>query len=1399
MLPRSADSNTTRVLIIRGVGLKPFARRRRSGGRSFTPVVVGLVGITAVIFFAHDRGWYVGDTQFYFPWNPGRTLSQGLAIWQDHTDLGGTISGVVFPPHAYLALLRGIGASAWFAQRVWFVTVLSGGAVGTAALARFFGVRRVAAFVAGCAFIASPFTVGFFYPTWLFLCAAICPWLALSALNGTCGDRGWRWAALPALLVASVVFNAPAVAFAALPVVAMLLYARVSSRAGWQTIIRWLVRVAVLLALALLPNAIASLSSRGAQLKNLASTEGIQAIALSSTWSESMRGLGGWLVYWNPGGRLTLPQVDAYLSNWVVVVCSFVSVGCAVAVVAITPRRARLVFGALFVGSASLMVGAYPLTAPPPFGWFVDRLYRQVPATFAFRNVYKAGAGLVVALAILLAFGAEWAMTTWRGRVVRLALATLTAFVLLATSFPLWSGAILRVNQRLHHQPPAYWYSATHWLDRRPGDGRVLVVPGSVFDQYRWGSTSNGDLFSSFLDRAVVLGGAFPGSQGDAGDLVQALNAYVSSGLYSPGTLAPIAKRLGIDYVLVRNDLAWRRTGVVRPSALESLRDDPDLHLAAVFGRPGENTVAAHDRGTADRRLPPVEIYSIGQPESAARAGTARATSDGPALLVSGDGEAWPELAGNGLLQLLGPVRYTGRIDGTTLRRELEKGAMVAVTDTNRRRSTAFGAQAVTLSRSVTTSVQDLFNRRGSQTVATYGDAKSIDYVGPPVLFAPGPAHGPWAAFDGDPSTSWLTGSFFSRGGKLLHVELKHPHDLTSIDVQAASGHDVRPVEQIRVSFGRGRSVVIPLDSTGRGTATFSARRTRAFDIAVDRLAPGGGAYGLADVSVSGLDLARRIEVPNDVIRVARRDHAVSRSLATAPIRYLFSRARGRTQDAEPSLRRRFEVGSSRDFQLTGSLAIDGHTPDAVVASLIGSSTMAIAADQTVAQDTHGMSAVDGDLSTAWFVPRRSTSTLAVQIPPTSVDSVEVRIPRNRAGALLNVTILANGSSATSSGFDCAPDAADSDTCTISVPLAVGDTNGFEVAVTSGSRKVGIDEIEVNGVGNTLPTAFDTCRSDIMTVDGAPVGITLTGSPNDLLAGHPSSFVACAPQTLTRGWHDLQGRNGLPVNSVALAGLGRRPPVFATTTSVTTASADATSLDIDVAGHSSAYVISGRAMSPQWKASADRSRVGATIELDTQAAWHVSAGADRSVSVSFAPQQGYRIALWISFAAFAVALLLVVLNPGARTRRPITPLRNAGTWLLAAEVLAVGFAFGVGGVAQAFLVIIAVVSYRNGWLSSRLIAFAAVVGIALVVAATVPPLGPSLAPVNPGWALQRDVAHFVAMQSAVLLVAALLGFARAATNTSTTKASSSVSARRVEDVAEIDAGPPARSGMYVDR
>ena len=82
---------------------------------------------------------------------------------------------------------------------------------------------------------------------------------------------------------------------------------------------------------------------------------------------------------------------------------------------------------------------------------------------------------------------------------------------------------------------------------------------------------------------------------------------------------------------------------VPRPSTYDALRADPDLRIAATFGRPGKNTAARRHRcrvSSESTSLPPVELYEVaGSPSPQPR------LAAGPPLLVAGGGESWPSLA----------------------------------------------------------------------------------------------------------------------------------------------------------------------------------------------------------------------------------------------------------------------------------------------------------------------------------------------------------------------------------------------------------------------------------------------------------------------------------------------------------------------------------------------------------------------------------------------------------------------------------------------------------------------------------------------------------------------------------------------------------------------------------
>ncbi|MFZ1488972.1 MAG: hypothetical protein WAS51_03455, partial [Ilumatobacteraceae bacterium] len=137
------------------------------------PLVVGLLAVAFVVFFVAERGAWVPDNRLIQFLNPRRGLSLATTTWSSNETLGRMpgYQGIVV--WSYSALLDGLGAAPWLIQRVFHATLVAGGAVGAALVAReFVGRTLLGPAVAGLWWIAAPFTSAFLLPSWLYVNAA---------------------------------------------------------------------------------------------------------------------------------------------------------------------------------------------------------------------------------------------------------------------------------------------------------------------------------------------------------------------------------------------------------------------------------------------------------------------------------------------------------------------------------------------------------------------------------------------------------------------------------------------------------------------------------------------------------------------------------------------------------------------------------------------------------------------------------------------------------------------------------------------------------------------------------------------------------------------------------------------------------------------------------------------------------------------------------------------------------------------------------------------------------------------------------------------------------------------------------------------------------------------------
>jgi len=1294
---------------------RPPARRARSGGEGLptgaervvardrrtwldgwrVPAVAGLLTALALVAtFTSHPDFYIADSRFEHYWSSLDFLRGHGYLWESTNGFGAPEAFYSPVVAAWLALLDVLGFAPAAAERLFHSAALVVAGLGVLQVVRLFRPGRgVEALVAALIYSFNPYSAQFLLPSNLFMSYVVAPWLMVAAVRGSRGERPWRWAAVFALAVFAVgSVNPASLGFAFIPTVSAVVYlCAVERSATPRSVIRWVGRAGVLTTLVSLPGVVQGSVNADLVVDALVSTERPRDIGRLSSWSESWRGLGFWLTYFSDAGGLVRSEAAGFFTRWWVVAATFVVPIGGTLTLWRSRWRARLLFAGMTLPALALMVGVFPPDRPAPLGRLLEDGYGISDLGLAFRTGYKAGPALVLGLGALFAVGATALVrrlggSSRRPRVVRGAAVALLVAALLVSSFPFWTGRLYSDREQLG-AIPAYWRSALTWLDRRPDDGRVLILPGTDRTRYRWGYAGD-DIFDALLERSHVQPSALWRGTAESADLLDAIDERIAGRSYLPGSLAPIARRTGVRWVLVRNDLNWQRAELPRPADLGALRADPDLRRVTTFGFPGENVVAPGTDGgvRADElALPPVEIFEVrgAGPEL-------RVAATSAPLIVAGSGDSWPRLARSGFLDDGRPIAYSGDLSGGQLRDALEAGAPLVVTDGARRRSVHISAEHIYRSHALAPGelaergAASLFDAPGAQGRATGVDAVRIEAS----------SYGRWyrsfdrwarpaSAFDGEESTAWRVDAAAGPVGQWLRVVLREPHEVSLVELTLPTqepGLSQATRATVRLSDGTHRSV----DLADRVTAvSLPARSTTSIEVRIDAASGfGGGGAGFAEVRVPGLDLAEWIRVPDDVVRSAA-DPGTAELLTAADTTYLFERVVGEgPNDEETALRRMFRTAGTREYALSGEVQVTPTTPDRALDALVGGSMGAFGSARFAGfTDRRGGLAADGNPGTGWQVEPRPGERLTVRIPGTTVQTVDVLVAVRDAEGLggaysrpreLTVRIPGTGievrrSLVATAEAECDPlflPGACLERHTVTFPGTA--TEAIEVEIgrvdpavgLTGNVPVKIAEVTVTTAdGATLLGASEAMRSeclDLFAVDGAAVAVRVDGSMDDLMSGRRVSFVACAPLTLDAGDHTLASLPTFPgiVDAVELRSGGTgsqgRDGVTVADAVVLDRSPTRARVKVDVP-EGGAFLVSGQSFDPRWRATAGGRDLGKAQALDTFAAWHLPPG-KQIVTIEYEPQRRYELAIAVASGAVVVCLVLAIERPRRRRR-----------------------------------------------------------------------------------------------------------------------------------------------------
>ena len=570
---------------------RPAAGPADPGDRPLEPprivVRIRLIAVClalGVLAFMQEPGRLVADTKFDLLVDPVGLMTRALHAWEPLGFAGQAQNqgyGYLFPMGPFFALGEALALPEWVVQRLWWTLLLCAAFVGLERLAAALGIGTPwTRLIAGLAYALAPRVMTTLGPISAeALPLALAPWVVLPLVRGARGGSALRAAALSGIAIMLIGgVNAVATAFALVPAALFLL-----TRAGGprrRRLLAWWAG-AVVAATAWWAIPLVVLGRISPPFLDYIEDAGVTTRLTSLV--EVVRGTSHWLAFvlgdggptWRAGWLLvTVPIVILYT----VVVAGTGLVGLSLRTM---PERTWLV--------ATALVGLVALTAG--YVGEVSGLLAEAQRAFLdgvgapLRNVHKADLLLRLPLALGIAYALARLAAAARDRsgwgLVTPAVGALVAMATVGSAFPALiaqaapAGSVASV--------PGYWDEATRSVADREGGGRALVVPGSSFGTYLWG-TPRDEPIQSFGRSPWLLRDAIPLTPPATIRMLDAIQQRFASGRPMPG-LADQLAAAGVRYLVIRNDLDTGLGRVALPALVhESLRGTEGLEFIGDFG-----------------------------------------------------------------------------------------------------------------------------------------------------------------------------------------------------------------------------------------------------------------------------------------------------------------------------------------------------------------------------------------------------------------------------------------------------------------------------------------------------------------------------------------------------------------------------------------------------------------------------------------------------------------------------------------------------------------------------------------------------------------------------------------------------------------------------------------------
>jgi arabinofuranan 3-O-arabinosyltransferase len=1270
-------------------------------------------------------GLLTDDTKIYLYLNPGELLATAASLWS-HATAFGTVThqniGYLLPMGPFYFAAKVLSVPMWIAQRIWLGLLLFLAALGVRRCAQELGLSRWAGWAAAIPYMLTPFILVNLDRT----SAILMPWAGLGWMMvftiRAARRNDWRNPALFALVVALVGgVNATSILMVGFAPLLYLLFAARSGEITWRRCWAVMARVGVL---SLLVSIwwLAGLWAEGKYGINiLRFTESFSTVTYTSTSSEAFRGLGYWYFYGRDALQPWTLTSLSYITGKFVPTASFIvpTVGF-VAALCIRWRYRVLMAATAFVGIV-VAVGSYPLTKPTAFGDLFKFLALHTTAALAMRSTNRVLPIVIIALALL--GGAVFDAV--RPHRSRLAFAGLGVFfvIVFVAMLPLFEGRVIASNLTFPSKLPHYVTAAAQQLDKGSPTSSVLGLPGQDFAYYRFGA-ANDSIWPAITDRPWISSQVQLEGEAASINLIRGLDSTLQNGVAVPTAIAPIARLFNASSVLVQMNLQYERYSSPLPSYMWNLftPTPKGLKLDKTFGPP--TNFAASNGPYIDEAIlglpsgyqfpPQLAVYSVANPRSLVR--TEAVT--GPQL-VAGDGEGLVTMASLGLLDNDRAILFDGSETRTQVRTmSAEPGAWLVLTDSNQKRLDTYGTLSATegyveqanenpLESSLSEQSLPTFPDppANSETVALMKGLKSVGASGYGNIITNNPEDQPFEAVDGNLNTAWTVAAFSPAINEYFQMTADQPHLISQMTlVQPQSITQNRYITKVGISINGGPQIIRSLGVASTQpagqvvtippTTGQTIRLTILDDSDHDTDLPLASGVGFAEVSVPGFGPATRgLLLPTSLLKAAGSAAATDRlSIVTNRLRTATVPPR---LDPELGLLRYFDLPYARSFTLSGlanlNPAASADTQNNVVGRHPGPGPSVEAAESssvlTGSMNDTAWSAFDDNPATAWE-SRFHVGTgewLRVHLTqPTTLSTFSITVINDGYHMIPKTMTVSNGTTAES--FTLPITVAHptghlntTQTFSVHVPPLTGSSFTFTVTqigvvqivdrVNGGPNypSLGIADIDMPGVSAGItPANFDSgCRSDLVSVDGQPFPVRVTGTTTNALDQNQLQVTSCASPTirLAAGMHSISSTAGyltaININNIVLTSpttgsVG--PPSTIVTKRASWYGQTVVRSSVGPAD-GGRWLVLAQSYAQGWHAELNGHDLGPATLIDgASMGWRLPATIPKSEAVAFVwqPQQTVLYALIVSALALAFTLFLAITDwPRRRRRRAV--------------------------------------------------------------------------------------------------------------------------------------------------